>query len=152
MKLRSLVVLVVLAMSLTAAAGGNTLVVTEVREGCTVVFEGGFTVHLTGVALPAPGTELGRQACEFLKLRIEGQRVAVFTWTTDNTAAGIVHGDDGLAFATIKYGNAFSADIAVQLLERGLARVDPEHLPDGSEHYLEIEKAARAAGLGMWAG
>ena len=150
MKRQSLAVLVALSIATAATAGGNTLLVTEVREDCTVVFDGGFAIHLTGITFPDPDTELGREACDFVRRRIAGQRVAVFTWTTDGTAAGIVWGDDKLAFATILYGEHRSIDIAAQLLERGLARVDPERLPQIAQHYREIEWTARVHGLGVW--
>lgn len=149
---RSFMILLVAIISfLAATAAANTLVVSEVRGGCVVEFEGGFTVHLTGVSVPGERTRVGYQAYDFAKRRLEGKRVAVFTWTTDNTAAGIVYGDDGLAFAKIKYGKGLSTDIAEELLERGLARVDPDHLPDGCEHYPEIERQAKEEKLGLWA-
>ena len=137
-------------------ATANTLVVAEVRGGCIVEFEGGFTVHLTGIVAPGPETQVGLEAYDFTKRRLEGKRVAVFTRTTDNTAAGIVYGEDGLAFAKIVYGGRSSGtgagiDIAAQLLERGYARVDPDHLPDGYEHYLDIEQRAKERKLGLWA-
>ena len=70
---------------------------------------------------------------------------------SENTAAGIVLGEDGLAFAKISYGKGLSFDIAAELLERGLARVDPDRLPDGYDHYLEIERQAKDQKVGIWA-
>jgi endonuclease YncB( thermonuclease family) len=147
----SLIVLITFISFAAATAAANTLVVAEVHPGCLVEFEGGFTVHLSGISVPGPKTHVGYQAYDFAKRRLEGKRVAVFTWTTDNTAAGIVYGEDGLAFAKIAYGKGLSTDIAEELLELGLARVDPEHLPEGCEHYPEIEGQARAKKLGLWA-
>ena len=152
---RIIATVALVALSVMPAAA-NTLVVAEVRRGCIVEFEGGFTVHLTGIVVPGPNTQVGLEAHDFAKRRLEGKRVAVFTWTTDNTAAGIVFGDDGLASAKIVYGGNTSGkgsgtDIAAQLLELGYARVDPERLPDGYEHYLDIERRAKEQKLGLWA-
>jgi endonuclease YncB( thermonuclease family) len=152
-----LIMLVSIISIAAVPASANTLIVAEVHSGDLVEFEGGFTVHLTGIAAPDRQTQIGWEAFDFTKRRLEGKRVAVFTWTTDNTAAGIVFGDDGLAFAKIVYGNGLSndkgasTDIAAELLERGFARVDPDHLPEGYEHYREIERRARDQKLGIWA-
>ena len=106
---------------------------------------------MTGIEVPDRHTEIGREAYDFTRRRLEGKRVAVFTWKTDNTAAGIGYGEDGLAFAKISYGKSLSTDIAAQLLERGFARVDPDHLPEGYDHYREIERRARDQKVGIWA-
>jgi endonuclease YncB( thermonuclease family) len=135
---------------LVARASANTLVVAEVHGGCRVEFQGGFAVHLTGISVPGAKTRLGYEAHDFVKRRLEGQRVAVVTWTTDNTAAGIVYGADGLPLAKIRYGKGLAVDIAAELLERGLARVDWEHLPKGFEHYGEIEVRAKSQKIGLW--
>lgn len=147
-----------LIATLGLSAEANTLVVSKVRGGCIVVFEGGFTVHLTGVSIPGPKTQIGRLAHDFAKRRLERKRVAVFTWTTDNTATGIVRGEDGLAFAKVVYGEGLSGkgagggtDIAAELLELGYARVDSDHLPDGYEHYRDLERYAKDRQVGLWA-
>jgi len=146
-----LITLVALLSTLPSPAAANTLVVTAVHAGDLVEFEGGFTVHLTGVVVPGRTTQIGWEAFDFTKRRLEGKRVAVFTWTTDNAAAGIVLGEDGLAYAKISYGKDLSIDIAAELLERGYARVDPGHLPEGYDHYREIERRAKEKELGIWA-
>jgi endonuclease YncB( thermonuclease family) len=146
-----LVFLVALVLILAGPAAAHTLVVAEVHAGDLVEFEGGFTVHLTGIVVPGRTTQIGRLAFDFTKRRLEGKRVAVFTWTTDNTAAGIVFGEDGLASAKISYGKGLSIDIAEELLERGLARVDPDRLPEGYDRYLEIERQAKDQKMGIWA-
>ena len=156
MRRRFLSPLFVLVAVVAIPAAAHTLVVAEVSSGNLIEFEGGFTVHLAGISVPDASTPIGRKAHKFVKLRIEGKRVAVFTWTTDNTAAGIVHGEDGLAFAKIVYGRGLSekgsgTDIAAELLELGYAKVDPEHLPDGYDNYLEVEARARKQKLGIWA-
>ncbi len=147
----SLITLLAFISIVAAPASANTLVVAKVHGGDLVEFQGGFTIHLTGIVVPNRNTQIGWEAYDFTKRRLEGKRVAVFTWTTDNTAAGIVFGEDGLAFAKISYGKGLSVDIAVELLERGYARVDPDHLPEGYDHYREIERRARDQKLGIWA-
>ena len=52
--------------------------------------------------------------------------------------------------------NAVVALIAVSLLIGGTAAantrvVDRDHLPEDCGHYLEIERAARERGVGLWA-
>jgi endonuclease YncB( thermonuclease family) len=146
----STIVFALIFTILAAPVIANTLIVAEVHSGCLIEFEGGFTVHLTGISVPEPESRSGREAHDCAKRRLEGRRVAVFTWTTDNTAAGIVYGADGLAFSKIMYGDGLSSDIAAELLERGLARVVSDHLPEGFEHYREIEARAKARRLGLW--
>jgi len=141
----------VLAMLIVASVAANTLPVARVHAGDIIEFEGGWKTHLTGIIVPSPRNPMGYQAFDFTKRRLEGKVVAVFTWTTDNTAAGIVSGDDGLPFAKIMYGKGLSIDIAALLLEKGYARVDDDHLPEGYEHYREIEREAREKRLGIWA-
>ncbi|MCW8985195.1 MAG: thermonuclease family protein [Thermoanaerobaculales bacterium] len=145
------ILLLVLILAVATSAAANTLVVAEVHGGDLVEFEGGFTVHLTGIVVPGRTTQIGWKAFDFTKRRLEGKRVAVFTWTTDDTAAGIVLGEDGLAFAKISYGKGLSIDIAAELLERGFARVDPDRLPEGYDHYREIERRAKDQQVGIWA-
>jgi len=143
--------LVALLSITPSPAAANTLIVAEVHAGDLVEFEGGFKVHLTGIVVPGCTSQIGWKAFDFTKRHLEGKRVAVYTWTTDNTAAGIVFGEEGLAFAKISYGRSLSIDIAVELLERGLARTDSDHLPEGFGHYLEIERQAKDQKLGIWA-
>ena len=150
--LRKIQVLVVaLAMLFVAAAAANTLTVVRVHAGDIIEFEGGWKTHLTGIIVPSPHDPIGYQAFDFTKRRLEGKIVAVFTWTTDDTAAGIVHGEDGLPFAKVMYGKDLSIDIAALLLENGYARVNKDNLPEVYEHYREIEQKARGKGLGIWA-
>jgi endonuclease YncB( thermonuclease family) len=83
---------------------------------------------------------------------VEGERVKVFTLTTDNTASGIVRDADGMPFAEILLGPARNIDLGAALLSKGLARVDEASLPDHLAHYREIEAEARRLRLGIWAG
>jgi endonuclease YncB( thermonuclease family) len=150
--LRKIQVLVVaLAMLFVAAVAANTLTVVRVHAGDIIEFEGGWKTRLTGITVPSPRDPMGYQAFDFTKRHLEGNVVAVFTWTTDNTAAGIVYGEDGLPFAKVMYGKDLSIDIAALLLEKGYAQVNDDRLPEGYEHYREIERKARGKGLGVWA-
>ena len=144
----SLVVTALLVFTPTAAA--NTLTVAKVHDGGTVEFEGGFTVHILGILVPSPETVVGRKAFDHVKRQLEGKVVKVFTWTTDNTAASIVYGDDELAFAKIMCGEGLATDIAAELLECGFAQVDSDHLPEGCLHYRTIETRAREDNVGIW--
>ena len=140
-----------LAMLFVASVAANTLTVARVHAGDIVEFEGGWKTRLTGIIVPSPRGLVGYQAFDFTKRHLEGKVVAVFTWTTDNTAAGIVHGEDGLPFAKVMYGKGLSIDIAALLLEKGYARVNDDRLPEGYEHYREIEQKARGMKVGIWA-
>lgn len=144
-------ILTVVSLLICAAVAANTRVVTHVHAGDLIEVEGGWTTRLTGISVPPSSDPIGWQAYDFTKRRLEGQRVAMFTWTTDNTAATIVRDDAGRPFAQILFGEGLALDIAALLLEKGLARVDADHLPDFCEHYVEIERVARENGVGIWA-
>jgi len=146
-----LITLIALLLLPSNPAAANTLTVAEVHAGDLVEFEGGFKAHLTGIVVPGPTSQIGWKAFDFTKRRLEGKLVAVYTWTDDNTAVGIVLGEDGLASAQILYWKGLSVDIAAELLEQGLARVDPDRLPEGYDHYLEIERLAKDQEVGIWA-
>lgn len=149
---RLLLLTLVALLSITSSPeAANTLIVAEVHAGDLVEFEGGFKVHLTGIVVPGCTTQIGWKPFDFTKRRLEGKQVAVHTWTTDNTAAGVVFGEDGLALAKISYGRALSIDLAMELLERGFARTNSDRLPEGYDHYLEIERQAKDQKLGIWA-
>lgn len=51
---------------------------------------------------------------------------------------------------SVTFRNEDSNDLAVQLLGRGLARVDLENLPEDCVHYLAIEAEARRRNVGLW--
>jgi endonuclease YncB( thermonuclease family) len=146
-----MIMLIALCTAVAIPSSAHTLIVAEVHSGSVVESEGGFTVHLTGVRVPEWQTQIGWKAYDFIKRRLEGKRMAVFTWTTDDTAAGIVFGEDGLAFAKISYGRDLTIDMAAELPESGYAKVDPGHLPEGFDHYREIERRAQEQNLGVWA-
>lgn len=149
--------LVVAAIALAAAmlAYANIGVVKKVHSGDLVQFGDTFLARLTGIRTPARGEPLGDEVYEFTKRELEGRTVRLFTWTTDNTAAGIVYDENGYARVQIYYGRlSGEKDDAVSfnevLLKKGYARVDPKFLPDELSHYHDLEKEAREKGLGIW--
>jgi len=152
-KRRLLILAAVMAAAVTAAA--NTGVVKKVLGGDIVQFGDAFIARLTGLRAPRLGEPLGREAYEFTLKELEGKQVQLATWTTDNTAAGIVHDEEGFPFVLIRYGQ-FSRERGFELcfnevlLKKGYARVDLKYLPDELKHYLALEKEAREKGLGIW--
>jgi len=152
-KTRLLIVATVLAATITAAA--NTGVVKKVLSGDIVQFGDEFIARLTGLRAPRLGEPLGREVYEFTLKELEGKLVQLATWTTDNTAAGIVYDEQNFPFVLIHYGSfsrdkGFEACFNEVLLKKGYARVDPKFLPDELKHYYELEREAREKGLGIW--
>jgi len=129
---------------------GNTGTVSEVLSGDLVRIGDSFIARLTGIKVPPRNEAMGYKIYDFTKREIEGKMVKLFTWTTDNTAAGIVHDVDGHAFVQIYYGKGMGTNFNELLLKKGYASVDEEFLPDEMKHYLELEKDAREKGLGIW--
>lgn len=130
---------------------GNTGTVSEVLSGDVVRIGDSFIARLTGIKVPPRNEAMGYKIYDFTKREIEGKKVKLFTWTTDNTAAGIVRDGDGHAFVQIYYGKGMGTSFNELLLKKGYARVDEDFLPDNLKHYLELEKEAREKGLGIWA-
>lgn len=149
--IRATVFFLVLYLAGTYALA-NVLTVSRVHTGDLIEFEGGWTTRLTGIKAPAMGTPAGEQAFDFTRRRLEGKRVKVFTYTTDNTAAGIVKDAEGRPFAHILFGPELSTDINALLLEMGLAQIDEAYLPADLVHYREIQAEARAKKVGIWSG
>jgi CubicO group peptidase (beta-lactamase class C family)/predicted RecA/RadA family phage recombinase len=145
---RVLIGAVVLAAGISAAA--NVRVIYEVLSGDVVRVGDSFVARLTGLRAPDRKEPLGQEIFEFTKREIEGRAVKLFTWTTDNTAAGIVHDEEGHAFVQIFYGKNNAVSFNEVLLKKGYARVDPKYLPDDLKHFLDLEREARAKGLGIW--
>jgi hypothetical protein len=149
--LRNQVLLVLAVLLLWIAAAANTGTVTKVKSGGVVLF-GGFEARLTGLIVPgAYESDLGYKIYDFAKRELEGRVVKLFTWTRDNTAAGIVYDDEGRAFVQILCGKDMDISFNELMLKKGYARVDPEYLPDDLRHYLDLEKEAREKDLGIWA-
>jgi endonuclease YncB( thermonuclease family) len=139
---------VVLAAAITAAA--NTGLVKKVLGGDLVQFGETFVTRLTGIRAPGPDEPLGREVYEFTKKELEGKTVVLMTWTTDNTAAGIVYDEEGRPMVQIFYGKGFATSFNEVMLKKGYARVDPKYLPADLKHYLDLEREAKEKGLGIW--
>jgi endonuclease YncB( thermonuclease family) len=143
---------VVLAVWLAAAvsAGGHTGIIKKVLSGDLVQIGDTFVARLTGISTPSLEEAIGYEIYDFTKRELEGQTVAIFTWTTDNTAAGIVHDEKGYPFVQIFYREGAAVSFNELLLKKGYARVDAKYLPDSLKHYLDLEREARAKRLGIW--
>ena len=150
-KCQRTVIAVFLIACVSGPVLGNTGTVEEVLGGDLVRIGESFIARLTGITVPARETKMGYRIYDFTKREIEGKKIKLFTWTTDNTAAGIVYDENGHAFVQIYYGKGLETSFNELLLEKGYARVDRERLPDDLKYYIELEKAAREKGLGIWA-
>ena len=139
---------IVLAAAIFAAA--NIGIVKKVLSGDLVQFGDTFLARLTGIRAPERNEPLGFEIYDFTKRELEGQTVKLFTWTKDNTAAGIVYDEQGYARVQIFYGKAAAVSFNEVMLKKGYARVDPKFLPDDLEHFYGLEKEAREKGLGIW--
>ena len=147
----AIVLLVVLTACMTEQAFCNTGTIDEVLSGDLVRIGESFVARLTGIKAPPRNEIMGYQIYDFTKREIEGKKIKLFTWTTDNTAAGIVRDEEDRAFVQIYYGKGMKTSFNELLLKKGYARVDTAYLPDELHHYLELEKEAREKGLGIWA-
>ncbi|MBN2409101.1 MAG: thermonuclease family protein, partial [Candidatus Aminicenantes bacterium] len=135
----------VIALVLAAAvsAAGNIGIIKEVLSGDLVRVGDTFVARLTGIKAPGRDEPLGNEIYNFTKRELEGRMVKLFTWTTDNTAAGIVHDEKGYPLIQIYYGEGVSVSFNELLLKKGYARIDPNFLPDELNHYYDLEKEAR---------
>ena len=133
-------VILLLAIGASDQARGNTRTIDEVLSGDLVRIGDSFIARLTGIEAPPRNEVMGYKIYDFTKREIEGKKVKLFTWTTDNTAAGIVRDGDGHAFVQIYYGKGLGTNFNELLLKKGYARVDKEFLPNDLKHYLELEK------------
>lgn len=137
-------------LAFSLSAGANVVTVKKVLGADLVQIGDTFVARLTGIKAPEKDEPLGPEVFAFTRKELEGKTVKLFTWTTDNTAAGIVYDDKGHAFVQILYGNKLDVSFNEVLLKKGYARVDPKVLPDDLKHYRELEKEAREKGLGIW--
>lgn len=154
--LKSLVLLSIV-IYLPRAAAGNTGTIARVHNGGLIELHGGFTARLTGLEVPDKDTKTGYLIYDFVKRKIEGRIVKIFTYTTNNLASGIVYDEDGYAFVQIVYGDEmnsrdWSINLNALLLEKGFARVDAKYLPEDLHYFMELEQKAREQKLGIWAG
>ncbi|MBN2198220.1 MAG: thermonuclease family protein [Candidatus Aminicenantes bacterium] len=137
-------------LAFAVLAPGNLRRVDEVLSGDLVLIGDTFKARLTRVKAPGRNEPLGMEVYDSTKRELEGQTVKLFTWTTDNTAAGIVYDEDGYAQVQIFHGKKADVSFNEVLLKKGYARVDPKFLPDELNHYYDLEKEARDKRLGIW--
>jgi endonuclease YncB( thermonuclease family) len=149
-KIKSRVIIAAVVLAAAISASGNTGVIKKVLSGDLVQIGDTFVARLTGIAAPPRNEVLGYEIYDFTKRELEGQTVKIFTWTTDNTKAGIVYDEKGYPFVQIYYGKEASVSFNEVLLKKGYARVDPKYLPADLKHYIDLENEARAKGLGIW--
>jgi endonuclease YncB( thermonuclease family) len=133
-----------------AYAAGNIGIVKKVLSGDLVQSGDTFMARLSGIRAPERDEPLGDEIYDFTRRELEGQTVKLFTWTKDNTAAGIVYDEQGYARVQIFYGKGAAVSFNEVMLKKGYARVDPVYLPDDLKHYHALEKEAREKGLGIW--
>ena len=150
---RTLLPFILLVLLLVPSpAEANTVDVVKVHSGDLIEVGDGFMLRLVGLKAPSLDDPNGQKAYTYLKDAIEGRKVKLFTWTTDNTAAGIVHDDDGNAFGEIWYGENYSIELNAEMLKLGLVITDPIHMPENkADHYLKCEETARKNHQGLWA-
>jgi endonuclease YncB( thermonuclease family) len=135
---------------LPVSAMANTGLVKKVLSGDLVQIGDTFVARLTGIEVPPRDETLGYKIYDFTKRELEGKTVRLFTWTTDNTAKGIVYDENGYPFVEIEYWKGEYVSFNEVLLEKGYARVDQKYLPENLKHYLDLEREAREKGLGIW--
>jgi len=148
---RQRLILFLMIIAVPLSISGNTGTVKKVLSGDLIQIGDSFVVRLTGIVSPSKNTRMGYKIYDFTKRELEGKVVKLFTWTTDNTASGIVRNEENQAFVQIYCGKGFAVNFNELLLKRGYARVNKKYLPQELEHYLELEKEARVKKLGIWA-
>ena len=142
------VILMILLLSFSALA--NTGVVKKVISGDLVQIGDTFIARLTGIKVPPRDEILGYKIYDFTKRELEGKTVKFFTWTTNNTASGIVYDENGYPFVEIEYRKEDTLSFNEVLLNMGYARVDKKYFPENLKHFYDLEKDARKKGLGIW--
>jgi len=147
---KKLMLVILIMLSFQTSAVCNTGVIKKVLSGDLVQIGETFVARLTGITVPPCDETLGYKIYDFTKRELEGKTVKIFTWTTDNSAAGIVYDENGYPFVEIKFLKGKSLSFNEILLKKGYARVDQKHLPENLKHYLDLEKEAREKGLGIW--
>ncbi len=147
---KSIMSSILLIFLLPISAFANTGIVKKVIRGDLVQIGDTFIARLTGIKAPPKNDPLGYKIYDFTKRELEGKTVKFFTWTTDNTAAGIVHDENGYPFVEIEYDKKESLSFNELLLKKGFACVDKKYLPEHLKHYIDLEKEAQEKGLGIW--
>jgi endonuclease YncB( thermonuclease family) len=142
--------MILLLLLIPISAVSNTGTVKKVLSGDIVQIGDTFVARLAGITSPSRDEILGYKINDFTKRELEGKKVKFFTWTTDNTAEGIVYDANGYPFVEIEYWKGEHINFNEVLLKKGFARVDKDHLPEHLKHYHDLEKEARDKRLGIW--
>lgn len=144
-------VLFLLIIATPLSIAGNTGTIKKVLSGDLIQIGDSFIARFTGLFSPPRNTKMGYKIYDFTKRELEGKVVKLFTWTTNNTAAGIVRNEENQAFVQVHYGEGLAISFNELLLKKGYARVDKAHLPQELAYYLELEEEACSKKLGIWA-
>ena len=155
--MRKIIFILLFVWVATASAEETTVAkVLLVEDGDTVLFSSisgvkVFTCRLYGIDAPEiihraynkPGQPYGREARDVLKGLILNRLVTVTLTGKDSYSREIC--------LLRAYVNGQSTDINLEMVKRGYAWAYRQYLrrPYASE-YIEAERAARAAGLGLW--
>ncbi len=147
---KNLILVILFLFSFPISSFSNTGVVKKVISGDLVQIGDTFVARLTGIKAPPRDETLGYKIYDFTKRELEGKTEKFSTWTTDNTAKGIVHDENGNPFVEIEHRQGLSMIFNEVLLKKGYAQVEKKYLPKNLKYYLDLEKEAREKGLGIW--
>lgn len=157
------IVTLICLLLLPSFATANTATIEKVIQAARLQIKGWEVVRITGIIAQKLEEPMGKEAYEFAKEEIEGKLVVMHTYTTDNTAAGIVRDGEGLCMVQIEYTETTLSDgekkqveekvmdFGARLLENGYARIDEKYLPEWLQYYREIERKAKVNHIGIWA-
>lgn len=148
----ALIALLATASCIDAARARSDVRVVEIIDGDTLAIEtagGRETVRVIGVDAPelshpeSPEQYLARESADALAGLLDDGRAVLI--------------DDARAGARDRFGRRLAhvrtsagADVAIELLEAGLARVLDRYENDRHKDHEAAEARARAAGLGIW--
>jgi micrococcal nuclease len=139
-----------------ADARSEDLVVTNVYDGDTLVVSRGgreTTIRLIGVDAPEtsrPDTPVqfyGPEATDFTRTSLEGKRVRLEFEAPDRRGGSIDHYGRTLAYVITEDGKNFNRELVLLGYGRAYTKYPFRYLKE----FKAAEKAARAAGLGIWA-
>jgi micrococcal nuclease len=137
-------------------ARSEDVVVTNVYDGDTIVIGRGWrqtTVRLIGVDTPetarpdTPVQFFGPEATDFTRTMLEGKEVRLEFEAPDRPGGGIDHYGRTLAYVITEDGMNFN----LELVRRGYGRAYTRYPFRYMKEFKMAERAARAAGIGMWA-
>jgi len=121
--------------------------VTAVLVGGTVVLDNGEKAVLLGVACPAEGQPMGKDAADFLREKTEDHTVRI----TADTSPCVVQQRDELGRLRIYLTlEPDGGDLGAALISRGLAWLDRTAPFSRRVEYLQREETAWRKGRGVW--